>query len=365
MQTHAVSTRSLSERIQQASQAGQAFELLGHGSKRFYGGVPEGTPWVLSNEPALQDIRAFEPAELYVCAGAGMALSELESALAQQGQYLACEPPMFAGQGTIGGLIATGLSGPGRAYAGGVRDQLLGLSLIDGQGQLMKFGGTVMKNVAGFDVARLMCGAMGTLGLIVEATFKLSPLPRATLTLRFEASQSDALHAMNKAAGQGLPLSASAWWDGSLLIRLAGSPEALAAAAKQLGGETLPQDLANTFWAGLRHQSDEFFVGAMRAIGAGSGVAIWRLSVPSTAPALSAPGEQLVEWGGALRWLVTPLGADGVRELVRRSGGQATLYAALEKPCAALEPFSGAVAQVHKRLKAQFDPAGVFNPGRL
>lgn len=353
------------DRVRAAAAARQPLELIGSGSKRFYGQPCDGQPWMLSQHAELSGIRAHEPAELYITVGAATPLAALEEHLARHGQMLACEPPCFAGQGTVGGMLASGLSGPARPYAGSVRDGLLGLTLIDGQGQLLKFGGTVMKNVAGFDVARLNVGAMGTLGLIAEASLKLSPMPQAGLTLRFEAAQADALHAMNKAAGQGLPLSASAWWDGSLLLRLAGSVEAVQAAAAQLGGERLPAELAAAFWSGLRHQSDEFFVGAVRAMQAGSGVALWRLSLPSTAPVLSCPGEQLVEWGGALRWLVTPLDGLKVRELARQAGGQATLYASLDKRLPVFESPSPVVRRILQGLKTQFDPAGIFNPGRL
>jgi glycolate oxidase FAD binding subunit len=358
--------RHLAERVRAAAQEGHALELVGQASKRFYGEAPRGTPWVLSREPALRGLRAYEPAERVVTVGAATPLAELEAQLAAHGQHLACEPPRFGGEGSVGGLIATGLAGPARAYEGGVRDALLGLTLVDGQGQLLKFGGTVMKNVAGFDVARLMVGAMGTLGLIVEASFKLSPLPAATLTLRFDSPmQDDALYAMQQAALQGLPLSASAWWNGSLLLRLSGSPEALTAAARRLGGDAFPPELAAAFWAGLRHQSDEFFVGAVRALQAGSGVSVWRLSLPATAPVIAAPGEQLVEWGGALRWLVTPLKPAAVRELAERAGGHATLYAAQEKSCPVFTPVNGAYRQIQQRLKQRFDPKGIFNPGRL
>jgi glycolate oxidase FAD binding subunit len=353
------------DRIRTAVADKRPLELVGHGSKRFYGEAPQGEPWLLSEEAALKGVRAFEPSELYVTVGAGTPLTELEALLTQAGQQLACEPPCIGGLGTVGGLVATGLSGPARPYAGSVRDHLLGLTLVDGQGQILKFGGTVIKNVAGFDVSRLMVGAMGTLGLIAEATLKLSPLPATTRTLRFEAPQDDALHAMNRAAAQGLPLTASAWWDGSLLLRLSGSLEAVQVAARQLGGERLDDELAAGFWAGLRHQSDEFFAGAVRAMHAGRGIALWRLSVPSTAPVIAAPGEQLIEWGGSLRWLVTPLDAAAVRELAQRAGGQATLYAALPKQAPVFEAPAPALRPVLERLKKQFDPAGVLNVGRL
>lgn len=356
----------LAERVRAAAAAGVQLELVGQASKRFYGETPRGTPWVLSREPALCGIRAYAPAERVVTVGAGTPLATLEASLAQHGQGLGFEPPRFGGEGTVGGCIATGLAGPSRAYAGGVRDALLGLTLIDGRGQLLRLGGTVMKNVAGFDLARTMVGAMGTLGLIAEASFKLNPLPPATLSLRFDVpDQAEALHAMQQAAVHGFPLSASAWWSGQWLLRLSGPAPVLEQAARRLGGERLPPAVAAAFWEGLRHQSDEFFAGAVRALQAGSGVAVWRLLVPPTAPVLDAPGEQLVEWGGALRWLVTPLKPAAVRDWSARIGGQATLYAALNKEAPVFTPVSGALRRVAQRVKAELDPHGLFNPGRL
>ncbi|MBH9551656.1 glycolate oxidase subunit GlcE [Inhella gelatinilytica] len=358
--------QSLSERIQAAAAAGAQLELVGHASKRFYGETPQGTPWILSREPELLGIRAYAPAERVVTVGAATPLSELEALLAQQGQGLGFEPPRFGGEGTVGGCIATGLAGPGRAYAGGVRDALLGVTLIDGRGGVLRMGGTVMKNVAGFDVARLMVGAMGTLGLIAEASFKLNPLPPAQVTVRFDVPHAaDALHAMQQAAVQGFPLSASAWWSGQWLLRLSGPASALQRAVQRLGGEVLEASVAAAFWDGLRHQSDDFFAGAVRALQAGSGVCVWRLSVPATAPVMDVPGEQLIEWGGALRWLVTPLKAAVVREWATRVGGEATLYAALNKEGPVFTPRRGALRAVAQRVKVQLDPEGLFNPGRL
>jgi glycolate oxidase FAD binding subunit len=220
-----------------------------------------------------------------------------------------------------------------------------------------------MKNVAGFDVSRALAGSMGQLGLITEVTLKVLPLPAAVATLRFEFEQAPALMAMNRWGGEPLPIEASAWWDGALLLRLAGAQAAVEAAMRKLGGDVIPPELAGAFWLGLRDQSDEFFIGAERAVAGGA--RMWRLSLPSTAPELKLHGEQLIDWGGAQRWVVTPMEAAAVREAAAKVGGHATLFRALDKSAGAFAPLSGPLAVIHKRLKASFDPQGVFNPGRL
>jgi glycolate oxidase FAD binding subunit len=259
--------------------------------------------------------------------------------------------------------VAAGLSGPARAALGSVRDHLLGAVLINGKGELLSFGGTVMKNVAGFDVSRALAGCLGQLGLIVEVTMKVLPLPAATSTLRFEFEQSAALMALNRWGGEPLPIEASAWWDGALLLRLAGAQAAVEAAARKLGGDVIPADLAAPFWTGLRDHADEFFIGADRAVAGGA--RLWRLSLPGTAPELRLPGEQLIEWGGAQRWVVTPRPPAFVREAAAAVGGHATCFRSQDKTGGCFTPLSAPLAAIHKRLKASFDPHGIFNPGRL
>ncbi len=354
----------LQARIRSAAAARQPLRITGHGSKDFYGEAPQGEPL---STLALNGITAYEPSELYVSALAGTPLADVEAALAPQRQRLAFEPPRYAGasggRGTVGGMVAAGLSGPSRAALGSVRDHLLGAVLINGQGELLSFGGTVMKNVAGFDVSRVLAGSLGTLGLITEVTLKVLPLPAATTTLRFEFDQAAALMALNRWGGEPLPIEASAWWDGALLLRLAGAAAAVEAAARKLGGDPIPATLAAPFWTGLRDQSDEFFVGAERAVAGGA--RLWRLGLPSTTPELKLHGEQLIEWGGAQRWVVTPLPPAAVREAAAAVGGHATLFRALDKGCGVFAPLSAPLAAIHRRLKASFDPQGVFNPGRL
>lgn len=348
------------QRLREAVLAGTPLRITGHGSKDFYGEAPVGEPL---STLALNGVTAYEPSELFISVLAGTPVFDVEALLAQQRQRFAFEPPRFGGKGTIGGMVAAGLSGPARAALGSVRDHLLGAVVINGAGELLSFGGTVMKNVAGFDVSRVLAGSMGQLGLITEVTLKVMPLPAAVTTLRFEFDQAAALMAMNRWGGEPLPIEASAWWDGALLLRLAGAQAAVEAACAKLGGDVIPPELAGAFWLGLRDQSDEFFVGAERAVAGGA--RLWRLSLPSTAPALSLHGEQLIEWGGAQRWVVTPMPPAGVREAAAAAGGHATLFRAQDKGCGVFAPLGTSLAAIHRRLKASFDPHGVFNPGRL
>lgn len=353
--------QTLQQQIKDAAATGRTLCLRGHGSKDFYGGAPQGEVFSTLD---FAGISAYEPSELVITAKAGTPIAELEAALTAQGQHLAFEPPRFGGRGTVGGMVAAGLSGPARAAAGSVRDHVLGLTLINGRGEAMNFGGTVMKNVAGYDVSRLMAGSLGVLGLIAEVSLKVLPQPVATATLRFEMEQVQALKALNRWGGQPLPLQASAWWDGALLLRLAGAAAAVEAAQRTLGGEAIAPELAQPFWRGLRDQDDEFFKGAQLAVQGGA--RLWRLSLPQTAPVLHLSGEQLIEWGGAQRWLVSALPAAQVREAAASAGGHATLYRAQDKQgIGAFAPLSAPLLRIHRELKRSFDPQGLFNPGRL
>jgi glycolate oxidase FAD binding subunit len=356
--------QSLADQVRDAASRKVALDIRGGGTKAFYGGEPRGE--VLDVRP-LQGISSYEPSELVVTVRAGTALTALEAALAEKGQWLPFEPPRFGGVategGTVGGMVAAGLSGPGRMSAGGVRDYVLGATLLNGRAEELSFGGQVMKNVAGYDVSRLLAGSLGVLGVICEVSLKVLPKPVATATLRFELGQAEALEQLNRWGGLPLPLAASAWWDGMLVLRLAGAAAAVQSASESLGGERIDDSLAASFWQGLRDHSDEFFVGATRAVQGGA--SLWRLSVPQTAPALPLSGEQLVEWGGALRWLCTTTPAAQLREAAAAVGGHATLFRALDKSPGVFAPLSAPLARIHRQLKDAFDPDGVFNRGRL
>lgn len=335
--------------------------IRGSGSKDFLGGPLNGAP--LDLRP-LRGISSYEPTELVVTARAGTPLAELEAALAEQGQCLPFEPPRYGGGGTVGGMVAAGLAGPARAAVGGVRDYVLGATLLNGRGELLSFGGQVMKNVAGYDVSRLLAGSMGVLGVICEVSLKVLPMAPATLTLRFELDQPSALRRLNEWAGQPLPINASAWWEGMLVLRLRGAQAAVAAAAHRLGGETVPEPMASQFWQGLRDQNDEFFSLAAEAVAAGA--TLWRMSVAATAPKLDLPGEpQLIEWGGAQRWIVSSLPAARLHAVAADARGHASMFRGGDRSNGVGAALPEAVMRVHHGLKRAFDPAGIFNRQRL
>jgi glycolate oxidase FAD binding subunit len=350
----------LVDRVRSAQSGGAQLCVRGGGTKSFYGEAAHGEAL---DTRVLEGISSYEPTELVVTARCGTSLAELESVLAEQGQCLPFEPPHFAAGATVGGMVAAGIAGPARAAVGSVRDYVLGATLLTGRGEVLSFGGQVMKNVAGYDVSRLLAGSLGTLGLIAEVSLKVLPVAPATATLRFQMKQPQALEQLNRWAGQPLPLNASAWWDGTLVVRLRGALAAVRAAMTQLGGEVIGPDFASPFWTGRRDHGDEFFVKAAAAVD--TGAALWRLSVPSAAPPLPLPGEQLIEWGGAQRWVCTTLAGGTLREVAARAGGHATLFLGHDKSGGVFAPLKSPLDRIHRELKKAFDPNGVFNPGRL
>jgi glycolate oxidase FAD binding subunit len=350
----------LVEQLQAARADKTALDIRGGGTKAFYGGPPSGEPLDVTR---LAGISSYEPSELVVTVRAGTPLADLEEALAEKGQCLPFEPPRFAPGGTVGGMVAAGLAGPARAAVGGVRDYVLGAKLLNGRAELLGFGGTVMKNVAGYDVSRVLAGSMGILGVICEVSLKVLPVAPATLTLRLEMDAATAIRRLNEWGGQPLPLNASAWWEGMLVLRLSGAGAAVRAAQAKIGGEVVDPMLAAGFWQGLRDHGDEFFVGALRAVEGGA--SLWRLSVPATTPPLALSGEQLVEWGGAQRWICTTAPAATLRQAAAAVGGHAMLFRATDKSADAFAPLALPLDRIHRELKRAFDPDGLFNAGRL
>ncbi len=355
--------QALLDQVQDARARRTCLRIRGGGSKDHVGDITRGE--VLDTRD-LQGVIAHEPSELVLTAHAGTPLNEIEDLLARSGQALAFEPPRWGGrdaQPTLGGVVACGFSGPARAARGAVRDHVLGVRMINGRGQVLRFGGSVMKNVAGFDLSRLMTGSMGTLGLLLEVTVKVLPQAVATCTLRFEMPQEQALAQVNVWAGQPLPLDASAWWDGLLVVRLRGAQAAVAAALPRLGGEVVPPELADAFWQGLRDHQDEFFVRSREAVTNGrSSATLWRLSVPATAKPLALPGETLVEWFGAQRWLCTTAPAAAVHEATAQAGGHALAWLTTTPQGAVLPEV---LQRLHRQVQLAFDPDGVFDTGRL
>jgi len=353
---HDPALRRLIDHVQSARAAGAQLAIRGGGTKDFYGEAPQGEPLATT---VLEGISSYEPSELVVTARCGTSLAELEAVLAERGQCLPFEPPHFAAGGTVGGMVAAGLAGPARASAGSVRDYVLGATMLDGRGEVLTFGGQVMKNVAGYDVSRLLAGSMGILGVILEVSLKVLPIATATATLRFPMDEAGALRRLNEWAGKPLPLSASAWRSGMLALRLAGARAAVESAIATLGGEPIEPAVATAFWHHVRNHTDDFFLGARDA------GPLWRLSVPSTTPPLRLPGEQLVEWGGAQRWWRTAACAGEVRDAATRAGGHATLFRGRDKSAGVFAPLQSPLDRIHRELKKAFDPAGIFNPGRL
>ena len=337
-----------------------ALDVRGGGTKAFYGGTPRGEP--LDMRP-LAGISRHEPTELVVTARAGTPLAELEAALAEHGQCLPFEPPRFGDGGTVGGMVAAGLAGPARASAGAARDYVLGATLLDGNGELLTFGGQVMKNVAGYDVARLLAGSMGVLGAICEVSLKVLPVAPDRATLAFEWDETQALDRLNRWAGQPLPLNAGAWYEGRLYVRLAGARAAVRAARDRLGGVALEAGEADAWWESVRDHRHAFFTPSDAELAGGE--CLWRLSVPATTPPLDLPGDRFIEWGGAQRWWRTHAPGEQVRAAAARAGGHATLFRATDKSAGVFAPLARPLARIHRGLKQAFDPAGVFNPGRL
>ena len=377
MDSAARHTTALSERIRAAAHDKTPLRIRGGGSKDFYGLKLQGE---LLDTRALSGIVSYEPSELVVTVLAGTPLAELEAALAAQGQCLAFEPPHFGAHSTVGGMVAAGLSGPSRANVGAVRDFVLGLEMINGQGEVLRYGGQVMKNVAGYDVSRLMAGSWGTLGLITEVSLKVLPHPVAEATLRFaDCNQQQALQHLNHWGGQPLPLNASNWLQedaqsqGTLYLRLRGARAAVHAACLRLGGELLNAETTAADWRASRDLTLPWFT--ERA----ADHCLWRLSVPATAAPLPLPADAtgpFIEWHGAQRWVQAPRSAAAtLQQLAQSVGGSASLFRA-ESPhqISGISDFdtyaqSSAAgrtsAQIHARLKQAFDPAGIFNVGRL
>ena len=347
----------LLDRVKQAVADNTPLAVTGGGSKAFLGRGLRGEPLSLADHTG---IVSYKPVELVLTARAGTRLADIDAALAEHNQRLAFEPPRFGENDTIGGTLAANLSGPGRPWQGSVRDHVLGLRLINGRAEHLRFGGQVMKNVAGYDASRLQAGALGTLGVITEVSLKVLPLPAAEQTLVQPMSARDAIATMNALAGQPKPLSAACWYDGKLYLRLSGSSAAVAATAKAWCGGTdgrmdVLQD-ADDFWRRLRDQRLPFFDGHRP---------LWRFSVNPTAVMEDIDGEALIDWGGAQRWSRRDDGLSIMAERAARAGGQVSLFRHGDRSGEVMHPQPSPLRAIQKRLKASFDPQGLFNARHL
>lgn len=344
------SAQDLIAAVKSACDRKAALRLHGGNTKDFYGREPYGEPISVLSHSGIVD---YAPTELVITARGGTRLTEIESALVEHKQMLAFEPPSFGSEATLGGTIASGLSGPRRPYVGAARDFTLGIRMINGRGEDLKFGGKVMKNVAGYDVSRLLVGSMGTLGVLLEISLKVLPAPKVEQTLMFELEQDQALALQNDWARKPSPISATSYSEGVLHIRLSGSEKGVKAARARLGGEKI--DHGRKHWHDIREQRHKFF---------SQTGPLWRVSVPPTAPTLNSSGSALLEWSGALRWLITDTPAPKIRAEVDKLGGHAVLFRGGDRGNA-FHPLATGVHKLHENLKKAFDPMGVLNPGRM
>lgn len=337
------------ERVREASRTATPLRIVGGDTKSFYG--RETTGAILSIA-GYRGVVSYEPTELVVTARAGTRLIDLEARLAEHGQMFGFEPPRFGIEATVGGTVATGLSGPRRPYAGSVRDAVLGVRCLTAAGEVLRFGGQVMKNVAGFDLSRLLCGALGTLAVILEVSLKVLPRPRQELTLRGEMPPDEAIRLMNRWIG--LPLSGAVWDRGALSVRISGEAQALDPVRGVMS--PLAEVAEPEFWEDLREQRLPFFRDERP---------LWRLSLPPATPVLPWPGQEIIDWGGAQRWLKTDAEPEAVRRIAAAHRGYAVLFRGGDRLGPVFPPPPEALERLHARLKQAFDPHGIFNRGRL
>ncbi|MDE2423560.1 MAG: glycolate oxidase subunit GlcE [Betaproteobacteria bacterium] len=343
------SIEEISGFIKDCAERQRTIGIKGSSSKAFWVAPVADEALVMTHYQGIID---YEPSELVMTVKAGTSLLEVMNTLDKEGQVLPFEPPVFNHAGTIGGMVASGLSGPRRAYAGSLRDYVLGVRLIDGLGQDLHFGGRVIKNVAGFDVSRLMAGALGSLGVISEVSLKVMPKPQYEKTISLTMSESQAIHTMNELASKPYPLSATSYAQGELRIRLSGAEVAVKSAHAEIGGELLED--AEPWWQSIRNQSASCF---------DSQKPLWRLSVKSTAKPLGLSGQCLIEWGGALRWINSEHTPSQIFKVAEEARGHAQLFRKGNPNKPLSSPLSAALIPIHQRLKNNFDPKGIFNPG--
>jgi len=346
-------TEIFREQIRLAAEQHRPLRIVGSDSKHFLGTCDAERQLKAAGHRGITD---YEPSELVIRARAGTPLAEIQQALRKHRQKLAFEPPSFGPQATLGGTIACNLSGPARPFAGAARDHVLGCRIINGKGEVLRFGGEVIKNVAGYDASRLMCGAYGTLGLMLDISLRVVPLEEAQITLVQSCDSDLALQKMTELSRRSLPITGLVHHQQQLYIRIAGNESGVVSARQQLGGDRLAE--GEQFWQQLREQQLAFFHAGESPL--------WRLSLPSNRPPLELPGEWLLDWGGAQRWLRSDASADQIRACTAQQLGHATLWQGSPSPqTPRFTPLPPALLALHQRLKQAFDPNGIFNPGRM
>ena len=342
----------IADRLRQAHADRHAVYINGGGSKRhFLGRDCDAATLEVGGHSGIVD---YQPRELVVTARAGTTISALQATLAQEGQHLSFEPPQFAGLATLGGTLASNLSGPGRPWWGSARDMVLGARIISGTGEPLNFGGQVMKNVAGYDVSRLQAGALGSLGVLSSISLKVLPLPEASTTLVYECDAATALQMMHERAASPKPLTGACWVAGRLYLRLSGAASAVAHTASLWGGERPEQ---GPFWADLRDMRLPFFA---------TEAPLWRLSLRSSAPPQAVADEDLlIDWGGAQRWIRGEHSLASLHEQAAGAGGHVQLVRGGDRSAELRGPLQGAQQHLQQQLKSRFDPGGILNPGRM
>ncbi len=347
-------SQQLIERVLEARDGGHKLNIVGGGSKAFMGRAADPDAGTL-NVGEHTGIVEYHPVELVLTVRAGTPISEIEATLAEQGQALHFEPPRLAPEATIGGTLATNLSGPARPWSGSVRDQVLGVRLLNGKGEHLRFGGQVMKNVAGYDVSRLQAGAMGTLGVMTEISLKVMPKPAASMTLVQEMAMDEVIHYMNSRSAEPKPITGACWVDGKVYLRLSGARSAVEATAEKWSGEVLEQ--GDAFWQQVQDMQHEFF--------AGNDVPLWRFSVGSTAATPPLEGNWFIDWAGAQRWYRGEGQLSDMEPLARAAGGQVSLFRGGDRNGEVMHHQPEALKSIQRRVKNSFDPDNIFNPGRL
>jgi len=344
-------TQQLEAQILAAKDSKTKLNIIGGNSKHFLGRESVGEALNMAEHSGIVN---YQPVELILTARAGTSLKEIEQALDEQGQMLAFEPPHLGETDTLGGTLACNLSGPARPWGGSIRDHVLGIRLINGRGEHLRFGGQVMKNVAGYDVSRMQAGAMGTLGAITEVSLKVLPKPAHSVTISQEISAEDAIQVMNERAGIAKPLTAACWVDGKMYLRLAGAKSAVDATLREWSGEEVEE--ADPFWRNLRNQRADYFNSAEK---------LWRFSIKPTALLLLEADRQVIEWGGAQRWYRGDVAIEEMQAMAAEAGGQVSLYRGGDRVAEVFHKQPEALKRIQTRLKESFDPEGIFNAGRL